>query len=57
MYRVLDDILPVLLLAVDKREASVVYASAEKRVRQPPTVSEALPRKPVRIAPSGRLKK
>ncbi len=57
VYRVVDDVLLVLVLAVDKREGSAVYASAEKRVRQPPMVSEPLPRKPARVAPSGRIKK
>ena len=57
VYRVVDDVLLVLVLAVDKREGSVVYASAEKRVRQPPMVSEALPRKPARIAPGSSVKK
>lgn len=56
VYRVVDDVLLVLVLAVDKREGSVVYASAEKRVRQPPMASEPSPRKPVRVAPKSRIK-
>ena len=57
VYRVVDDVLQVLVPAVDQREGSVVYASAAKRVRQPPMVSEALPRKPARTAPSSSVKK
>ncbi len=43
VYRVIDDILLVLVLAVDKREGSVVYTSAGKRMRQPPMASEPMP--------------
>ena len=57
VYRVVDDVLLVLVLAVDKREGSVVYASAEKRVRQPPMASEPVPRRSARVAPTGRVNK
>ena len=57
VYRVVDDVLLVLVLAIDKREGSMAYASAEKRVRQPPMASEPMPRKSARVAPSGRVKK
>lgn len=57
VYRVVDDVLLVLVLAVDKREGSVVYALAEKRIRQPPMVSEPLSRKHSPVAPAARVKK
>lgn len=57
VYRVEDDVLLVLVLAVDRREGSVVYASAEKRVRQPPTASERVAGKPARAGATGRIRK
>ena len=57
VYRVVDDVLLVLVLAVDKREGSLVYASAEERVRQPPMASEPVQRKSARGAPSSRVNK
>jgi mRNA interferase RelE/StbE len=50
VYRVVDDVLLVLVLAVDKREGSVVYTSAEKRLREPPVASEPVLRKPAKSA-------
>ncbi len=57
VYRVVDDVLLVLVLAVDKREGSVVYASAEKRIRQPPMASEPVSPRPSPVAPAARIKK
>lgn len=43
VYQVIDDVLLVLVLAVDKREGNLVYASAAERQGQPPLASENLP--------------
>lgn len=43
VYQVIDDVLLVLVLAVDKREGNLVYASAAGRQGQPPLASEKLP--------------
>ena len=57
VYQVVDNILLVLVLAVDKREGAAVYTSAGKRKGEPPMVSEPLPRRPVGPAPKTRPKK